>query len=277
MSSFATLATVHRQSHFSPAFFFLSRERREGLQTLYAVARLIDDAVDTGHVNPEIYLDAWRLVFKENNTSELAVFGHQGLAEEFLAMAGRFQLPLEVMSDLIDKGVSVDLQPTRFQTAMDLEGYCYGVAGTIGLACLSIFGVPVADGKNFAIRLGTAVQWTNTLRDVGVDAKMGRIYLPLDHLEQFGYTEKDLLDRKNGSNFKALFAYEWGVAKSHYKRAAELMPAQWKSELLPARIMWSIYERLLDKLKVKGFPVLDKKIRLNFIEKGLAVYTAVRK
>ncbi len=277
MSSLATLATVHRQSHFSPAFFFLSRERKEGLQTLYAVARLIDDAVDTGQANPEIYLDAWRSVFKERDASQLGAFGHQPLAEKFLETADRFQIPLEVMRDLIDKGVAIDLKVNRFQTAMDLEAYCYGVAGTIGLACLPIFGVPVAEGRNFAIRLGTAIQWTNTLRDVGVDAKMGRIYLPLDHLEQFGYTENELFAFKNSSNFQALLTYEWGVAKSHYKRAAELMPAQWKSELLPARIMWSIYEQLLDKLKSRGFPVIHKKIRLNFLEKGWAVYRAVRK
>src|SRR6185503_15651496 len=101
-----------------------------------------------------------------------------------------------------DRGVAVDLSQNRFQTPLELEGYCYGVAGTVGLACLPIFGVPVEEGKNFALRLGIAIQWINTIRDVGVDAKMGRIYLPLDHLDQFGYTEADLFNAMESPRLK---------------------------------------------------------------------------
>ncbi len=276
MSSLATFAAVHRQSHFSPAFFFLSRERRKGLETLYAVCRVLDDAVDTNQKEPAVYLSAWRRVFTDKDAAGLTPFGHKDLAEKFLETAEKFQIPLDAMTELIDKGVAVDLKVSRFQTPMDLEGYCYGVAGTVGLACLPIFGVPVGEARNYAIRLGVAVQWTNVLRDAGVDAQVGRIYLPLDHLEQFGYTEGELFARKNSSNFKALLAYEYDVAKSHYRRAKELLPARWKSELLPARIMGTIYERLLDKLKQRDFEVYRSKIRLNFVEKGLSVLKAVR-
>jgi 15-cis-phytoene synthase len=183
---------------------------------------------------------------------------------------------MNAMMDLIDKGVSQDLSVNRYQTAMDLETYCYGVAGTVGIACLPIFGVPVDQGRNFAIRLGIAVQWTNVIRDVGVDAKMGRIYLPLEQLERFGYTENELFESKNSPNFQALMAYEYDVAKSHYKRARDLFPAAWKSKLLPARIMGAIYERMLEKIKNRAYPVLQEKIRLNLFEKGLAVAKAIR-
>src|ERR1044071_270475 len=129
----------HRQSHFAPAFFFLSRERREALQILYAVCRLLDDAVDVEKKSPETYLSIWRSVFENKDASPLREFGQAGLGEKFLEMAEQFQLPLYAMTELIDKGMSVDLKGNRFQTAMDVEAYCYGVAGRGGGARSSLF------------------------------------------------------------------------------------------------------------------------------------------
>ncbi len=158
---------------------------------------------------------------------------------------------------------------------MDTERYCYGVAGTVGVACLPIFGVPWQEAKEFAIRLGIAVQWINTIRDVGVDADMGRIYLPQEHLENFGVLEGDLLARRPSAGFLELMRYEGDVARGHYRRALELMPKKWERELLPARIMGSIYMKLLAKIEKHNYPVLSKKITLNIVEKGTATWNAV--
>jgi phytoene synthase len=267
----------HRQSSFAPAFWFLSRDRRRALEVLYAVCRLLDDVVDQNVSGAAAILAAWRKAFTDSDATAVADIGHQKMAEEFLAAVEKFGIPLSAMIDLIDKGVGVDLQQSRFRTAMDTEAYCYGVAGTVGLACLPIFGVPVAEGKAYAARLGIAVQWTNLIRDVGADAEMGRIYLPLDHLEQFGYTEADLFARKNSPEFKALMQREYEVAVSHYRRAEDLLPPAWRKTLLPARIMASIYRRLLEKLKQNDFPVLQARTRLNLMEKFGAVWTAFRR
>ena len=168
-----------------------------------------------------------------------------------------------------------DLTVKRFETPMDTERYCYGVAGTVGVACLPIFGVPSAEAKEFAIRLGITVQWINLIRDVGVDAEMGRIYLPQDHLEKFGCTEADVLARRATPEFMNLIRYEAEVARGHYRRAMELLPRKWEKELLPARIMGSIYRKLLAKIEKHNYPVLSKKITLNLIEKGTATCKAV--
>lgn len=266
---------VHRQSHFWPAFFFLPRDRRKALKILYAVCRVIDDAVDVGHPNVEAFLDAWRHLFSNKNCSKLEPFGYVSLGEQFLIISESLGIPLTVMTDLIDQGVAVDLKPHRFETPMDLERYCYGVAGTVGIACLPIFGVPVDVGRNFAIRLGIAVQWINIVRDVGFDASVGRIYLPLEHLELFGYTEHDLLQRKLSPEFIQLLNHEASVARSHYHRAMELLPESYTRSLVPARIMGRIYLDLLEKCSGQGFPVFEKKIRLNWVEKARATIVAL--
>lgn len=270
------LTKSHKSSHFAPAFLFLSGERRRALEILYAICRLLDDAVDAKIDNPGQFLDAWKAVFIDKNAEAVKIYNLEPIAKEFLAIAEKFELPLFAMVDLIEKGVQIDLERNRFQTVMDLEGYCYGVAGTVGLSCLPIFGVSYQNARDFAVRLGIAIQWVNVIRDVGVDIEMNRIYLPLDHLEQFGYTEADLKAKKKTDSFFELMAYETSVARSYFKRAQELMPSQHKESLLPARIMGQIYTRLLDKIERNKFDVFDKKIRLNIFEKGFATLKSIK-
>lgn len=267
----------YRKSSFAPAFLFLPKERREALSLLYAVCRVLDDAVDTPTEAPAAFLEAWKRAIIEQNSSFVEKYGHAPLARDFLGVMAKYGIPTFALVDLIERGVSVDLTPRRFQTPLDTESYCYGVAGTVGLACLPIFGVPVEEARDYAIRLGITVQWINTIRDVGVDAKMGRIYLPLDHLDQFGYTEKRLFRSENSAEFQKLMSYEAQVARMHFKRAEELLPKKWEKELLPARIMGRIYMDLLGKIERKRFPVFGKKVRLTLWGKGFAALKELKK
>lgn len=268
--------TTYRRSHFAPAFFFLSKERRRALQTLYAVCRVIDDTADDGMADARERLEGWRLVFRDRQSASVAPFGQAALAQAMLEVADRWGVPLAALLDLIDKGVGLDLGRNRFRTAMDVESYCYGVAGTVGIACLPIFGVPVEAGRLYAIRLGIAIQWINLIRDLAVDAKVGRIYLPLDHLEQFGYTESDLLSGRENDSFFELIRHEALTARRHFSRADELFPGRYRRELLPARIMARIYLSLLDKVERHDFPVLKERVRLNAVEKAIATFKEIR-
>lgn len=265
------------RSNFAPAFFFLPAERRRALQTVYAFFRLLDDAVDVAASDPVPFLDAWRMVLRETRPDAVRAWGHEGLAQALLETIRRFQVPVFALTDFIDNGVAVDLRENRFETPMDTERYCYGVAGTVGIACLPIFGVPVAEGKDFAIRLGVAVQWVNTIRDVGIDARMNRIYLPMDHLAQFGCSEADIIAGRDTPQFKALIRHEAELAWSHYRRAQELLPEKWRRELRPARIMGGIYMDLLSKIERRGFPVFTKRVSLNIVEKAMSTCRALRK
>jgi len=265
----------YRASHFAPAFLFLSSERRRALKVLYAVCRTLDDAVDNGHPDARNFLKAWRDCFVEHRPEALRPYQQELLAREFIDVVNRYTIPTFALTDLIDKGVGIDLSKPVFQTPLETEDYCYGVAGTVGIACLPIFGVPWQEAKDFAVRLGITVQRVNIIRDVGADVKMGRVYLPLDHLDRFGYTRSDLFALKNSPQFGELMRNEAHVARSHYTRALDLLPQRWKRELLPARIMGQIYMRLLDKLERQSFPVLQRKVRLNIFERISAVWNTI--
>lgn len=264
------------KSHFAPAFLFLPAERRRALQTVYAFFRRLDDAVDAPAEDPVPYLDAWRAVLKEQRPEPVQKWGEAPLASRLLEAIRRYDIPAFAFTDFIDNGVAIDMAQNRFATPMDTEGYCYGVAGTVGIACLPIFGVPVAEGKDFAVRLGVAVQWTNAIRDVGIDARMNRIYLPQDHLERFGCREADILAGRPTPEFRAFIRHEAGVARAHYRRAQELFPERWARELRPARIMGRIYLDLLAKIERLDYPVFTKRVALNIVEKATSTWRALK-
>lgn len=262
-------------SHFAPAFFFLSSERRRALKALYAMFRLLDDAVDKEGGDPRPLLEAWKRFFETPDANLLRPFGQEQIASAMELVVKKYEIHKLSLIDFISYGVMTDLTQKRFETPMDTERYCYGVAGTVGVSCLPIFGVPWQEAKEYAIRLGITVQWINVIRDVGVDAAMGRIYLPQDHLEKFGCKEDDIFARRMTPQFLELMKFEADVARSHYRRAMELMPRKWEKELLPARIMGAIYLKLLAKIEKHNYPVLNKKTSLNLFEKAIATLNAI--
>jgi phytoene synthase len=264
------------RSHFAPAFFFLPSENRRALQAVYAFFRVLDDAVDAGQEDPRPLMDGWRNCLREKRPEILTPWNQEPIARELLSVMDRFHVPDFALMDFINKGVAVDLTEHRFETPMDTEGYCYGVAGTVGLSCLPIFGVPVDEGKDFAIRLGVTVQWINIIRDVGIDARMNRIYLPKDHLARFGCSECDVLEERWSDRLLALLRHEAEVARSHHRRAMELLPSKWNRQLRPALIMGGIYLNLLDKVERLGFPVFTKRVSLNIVEKATATWRTLR-
>jgi phytoene synthase len=198
------------------------------------------------------------------------------MVSDVLLVIKKFDIPLFSLIDFIDLGLSADLHQNRFETPMDTERYSYGVAGTVGVACLPIFGVPWQEAQDYAVRLGIAVQWVNITRDVGTDAGLGRIYLPQDHLEKFGCNENEIMARVSTQQFIDLIRYEVEVARSHFRRAAELLPAKWRDALKPARAMGEIYLKLLAKIEKHHYAVLDKKIRLNIFEKIAGAWPVLR-
>jgi phytoene synthase len=255
-------------SHFAPAFYALSPQRRHDLKVLYTIYRVLDDAVDKPHSDSRGFLNAWSSALVNSEPNLLTEFKQEKLASEFIGIMKKYDIPLFSILDLIKVGLWEDLNHHHFETTMDTERYCYGVAGTVGIACLPIFGVPWEQAKDFAVRLGITVQWINLIRDVGSDAKMKRVYLPLDHLEKFNCSSDDILAGRMTTSLASLLRYETEVARSYYKRAMELMPIQWEKELLPARMMGNIYIKLLEKIEQQKYPVFEKRVTLNFFEKA---------
>jgi 15-cis-phytoene synthase len=251
-------------SSFYYSFLFLPPERRQAIMALYAFCREVDDVVDECHdlSLAQTTLDWWRAeigrVFAGEPTHPV------GLALK--EVMTRFNLPQEQFLEIID-GMQMDLLQSRYLDFAGLRLYCYRVAGVVGLMAAEIFGYRDRATLKYAHDLGLAFQLTNIIRDVGEDARRGRIYLPVDDLQRFGVTAKDILDARPSEAFKSLMEFQAERAESFYQQAFSHLPACDRKAQRPGLVMAAIYRTLLKEIQTDGYQVLDRRTSLTPIRK----------
>jgi phytoene synthase len=246
-------------SSFYYSFRFLPAERRQAITALYAFCREVDDAVDecsdAGVARAKIAW--WR--------AEVAALDEGKPSHpvtQALALARRkFSLPTEQLQEIID-GMEMDLEQARYADFKALHLYCYRVASVVGLLAAEIFGYSDRRTLKYAHDLGLAFQLTNIIRDVGEDARRGRIYLPQDEMAAHGVSEADILASRESEAFRALMAFQAERARGYYRKAMEQLPAADRKSQRAGLIMAAIYRTLLEEIARDGFPVLTSHISL---------------
>jgi phytoene synthase len=266
--------TVQSGSSFYYSFLFLEPERRRAITALYALCREVDDTVDnaTDESVARIKLAWWR--------TEISAMYH-GTPTHPVTQALRPHLPTYKLEEkhllAIVDGMEMDLNQSRYLDYAGLQRYCWHVAGVVGILSASIFGVTNPRTLEYAEKLGLAFQLTNIIRDVGEDARKGRIYLPVNELQQFGVTAADLLNARHSDNFEALMRFQAERAHGIYDEAVALLSKEDRRAQRPGLMMASIYRTLLDEIERDHFHVLTQRISLTPLRKlWLAWKTYVR-
>ncbi len=264
--SVASEITRRAKSNLAFALRILPADRRQDMVVFYAFCRTMDDLADDPAIAAEERvksLNAWEtgLTRGFQNPNEIQ--------REVLSLRERQAIPNELLLAIID-GCRADLQPQRFHTQEELSRYIWKVACAVGLVSIRIFGCKDPASEKYAVALGQALQLTNILRDIGEDLANGqRIYLPLEDLARFGYTEQDLIARVRDGRFHALMAHEADRAEGFFQAAERALPAADRQALVPARIMAEIYQLLLDKMRTDQFRVFEKRYRVSKARKLL--------
>ena len=251
-------------SSFYYSFRLLAPDRRRAITALYAFCREVDDVVDEV-CDPNVArakLGWWR--------GEVERI-YDGTPQHPVAIAlrdavQRYRLPKDHLLRVID-GMQMDLEQARYATFADLEDYCDHVAGVVGLMSAEIFGYEDARTRDYARKLGVAFQLTNIIRDVGEDARRGRIYLPQEDLDRFGVAATDVLRAHASPAFVELMRFEADRARGWYDDAITALPARDRRSQRPGLAMAAIYRTLLDEIARDGFEVLDRRIALTPLRK----------
>ena len=251
-------------SSFYYAFLFLPAQQRRAITAVYAFCREVDDVVDecTDPSVARIKLAWWS---KEINSL------FEGRAEHPVAQAlqphlSPFGLREEQFQAIID-GMQMDLDQTRYMDWPGLRKYCLHVAGVVGQLSAQIFTYQNSDTLAYAEKLGLALQMTNIIRDVGDDARRGRIYLPIDDLQKNNVKAADILNNKESDDFRKLMAFQTARARQLYQEAAELLHEQDRRAQRPGLMMAAIYYTLLCEIEKDGWPVLTSRISLTPLRK----------
>ncbi len=265
--------TITRKSasNLALAFVLLPRAKRDGMSTLYAFCREVDDVADDESSPVQRrreQLAAWREDVGRACSNETPRFA---VNRELQAAIKQYHLPFEYFDELI-RGVEMDLDIKRYDNFEQLELYCYRVASVVGLLSIEIFGYENAACRDYAIYLGKALQMTNILRDVRSDAERGRIYLPLSELRRFNVAPEEILRLEYSQRFFELATSVAQRARDFYRMAKDTLPPADRRSMVAAELMGTVYWRLFRKLERQRFDVFGpKKTRLNKGQKLLLI------
>jgi phytoene synthase len=260
---------ARNRSNFYYSFIVLPSEKRRAFCAVYAFMRYCDDVSD-GNATIEdkrAMLRDWR------SKLDAAFSGSQlnPILPAFRDTVNNFSIPVEYFHWIID-GAEMDLDVFQYETFNDLSKYCFNVASAVGLVCLQIFGFRDERAKKYAEQCGMAFQLTNILRDVKEDAERGRIYLPVEDLRKFGYTEEELRRGVVDDRFRRLMRFEAERAREYYSAARNLLPLVEEASRPALWAMIEIYERILDRIVQRKFDVFRDPIHLaSTVKIGIAL------
>ena len=251
-------------SSFYYSFLFLEPPRRQAITALYAFCREVDDVVDEC---PDAALARTKLAWWRGEVQAL----YEGrpthpVTQALTTSLQKFSLPQEQLQEIID-GMEMDLEQASYADFRALHLYCYRVASVVGLLAAEIFGFKDRQTQKYAHDLGMAFQLTNIIRDIGEDARRGRIYIPMDELKQFNVPASDILNAKYSDNFTALMQFQSERAEKYYAQAFAQLPAVDRKSQRPGLIMAAIYRTLLDEIRRENFQVLHQRIALTPVRK----------
>jgi len=271
-----------RKTSFYFSFLSLSRPRRQAITAVWDFCRAVDDAVDleTDPARARQAMDAWRADIARMFDGRPAETPEARALQPFVR---EFNLPRAQFDALVD-GVSMDIDPIRYETFADLQPYCHRVASAVGLICAEIFGYQDRRVLDYARDLGVALQLTNILRDVAVDYRRGRLYLPLDDLAKFGCTEADVSNEVSHAGggvtstaVRSVLEHQAARARVFFDRAVRALPAGDAKAFTAAEIMRAIYWDILLRIEAAGCDVFTRVIRASRpVQAKLAIQTWLR-
>ena len=251
-------------SSFYYAFLFLPKERRAAITAFYAFCREIDDVVDEV-VDPGVArtkLGWWQSEVAKAFAGEPS----HPVMKALMPLAATYQIEERHLCAVIE-GCQMDLEQNRYLDFAALQRYCHLVAGIVGEVAARIFGQTDDATTAYAHKLGLAFQLTNIIRDVGEDALRGRIYLPVNELQQFDVKSHELLKREYSARFTALMQFQTQRALGLYDEALAMLPAADRRAQKPGLMMASIYRTLLREIAQDNYQVLHQRVSLTPLRK----------
>ena len=265
-------------SSFYYAFLFLPPPRRAAITAFYAFCREVDDVVD--EVSDPAVAAAKLAWWRQEVAAAYAGQPTHPVMQALMALAGDYDITAAHLLAVIE-GCQTDLDQTRFLDFPGLQRYCHLVASIVGEVAANIFGRTAPATVQYAHRLGLAMQLTNIIRDVGDDARRGRIYLPMNELQRFEVKAHELLKREApwgyGERFTALMKFQAERAHGCYDEALALLPEADRAAQKPGLMMANIYRTLLREIEAQNFQVLHQRTSLTPLRKlWIATHTHLR-
>ena len=266
--------TAGAGSSFSYSFLFLEPAARRAMTVLYAFCREVDDVVDecTDPGIARIKLGWWR----DEIARTYAGAAQHPVGKALEWAVSQFKLPQQPFLDII-AGMEMDLDYNAYRTFQELSLYCYRAAAAVGLLSAEIFGYEDPATLKYAHDLGMAFQLTNILRDVGEDARRGRVYIPEEDMASVGVRREDILEERASEAMTKLKQQQAARAHQYYAQAFGHLPEVDRYRQRSGIIMAAVYQALLREIEAGGFQVFGARVRLGPARKVWIAWQTARR
>ena len=252
-------------TNFYYAFQTLPRDKRNAIYAAYAFCRLCDDIVDEPSHRPTAPQE-----LAEVRLKLAAAYRGQTDGPVWTALSDaqrRYGIKQKHLADVVD-GCEMDLSKARYANFAELEAYCKRVASAVGLVVIEVCGYSDEKAVQHAIDSGIAMQLTNIIRDLAEDTRNGRVYLPQDELQHFGYSEDDLKCSVVNDRFRELMRFQSDRAKKYFESGEKLFPYLDRRSMACPETMAGVYRKLLGKIETSGYDVFSRRASLSKREKA---------
>lgn len=267
--------------HYAKSFYFsslvLPKEKRNAAYAVYAFCRYADNITDISGYESEEFLESKiNLLLETLNEVYRQAEAGSGNISDFTLTVKKYGIPRIYFRELVE-GIKTDIRKKKYYNFDELDVYCYKVASVVGLIMTKIFGYTDPKALDYAVMLGKAMQLTNILRDIPDDYSMGRIYLPKDELDSFGYSEKDIMNKVIDDRFRAFMAFQINRAREYYAEAEKgigmLINDGSRSTV---KMMSKIYAGILNEIENNNYDIYSKRHYVSTFSKvmmSLKIYT----
>ncbi|XP_075510446.1 phytoene synthase 2, chloroplastic [Primulina tabacum] len=258
----------------------MTPERRKAIWAIYVWCRRTDELVDgpnASHITPTA-LDRW-----ESRLDDI----FRGRPFDMLDAAlsdtiSKFPVDIQPFRDMIE-GMRMDLRKSRYANFDELYLYCYYVAGTVGLMSVPVMGIaPESQATtesvyNAALALGLANQLTNILRDVGEDARRGRVYLPQDELAQAGLSDEDIVIGEVTDKWRTFMKKQIARARKLFDDAEKGVTELSSASRWPVWASLLLYRQILDEIEANDYNSFTRRAYVSKPKKIIALPIAYAK
>lgn len=248
---------------------FMGRELRDSFYSVYAFCRHTDNLVDDNEGDPKLQrtlIREWKRQFIEAYEKG---YSTNPILNSFVYTMAKYSIPKRYPLELI-RGVSTDIRKKEYSTFSELRRYCYRVASVVGIMLTYVMGIgDISRAKRYAIKLGIAMQLTNILRDVGEDARLGRVYFPKEELSRFGLKINDILSLRRTSGLMEFLKFQIARARRYYREAINGIAMLHKDVRPVISLAFALYREILRVIEENGYEVYRKRAYVNFLRKLL--------
>ena len=249
----AALARTHYEN-FTVISWLLPADKRDHLSAIYAFCRSVDDLGDEYQGDRLAALDEWETDLRRCYESTPFHPYMVGLQETIR----RFDLPIDPFLRLVEAN-RMDQTTKRHRTFEDLEYYCDHSANPVGHLVLYVLGYRDEERRRLADFTCTALQLANFWQDVSRDYRMGRIYIPLEDMERFGYTERELAQGLVTESFRSLMRFEVERARGLFMRGLDLVDTLDGRFKLDVALFTKGGLSILDAIERQDYDVLSRR------------------